>query len=211
MIYSPKFKVGFLHCMKCGGTSIKVYLERQDDSFHRPHGRVVLRNYHEPLSRKIQVPTFNLEENKIITLIRNPYDLLPSFWRFWRRLHNLNNEHRRRNRQSFAANDREFGEFVEWFRDEMKHKNGGSALSFWDYFNIDGKIPDNLTIVKMEDMDQFPVKLKELGVPIDDSITIPVVNKTPKDKYQNWKHTNKTKELIREMFKWTFDQGFYDE
>lgn len=206
MIYSPKYHVGFLHCMKCGGTSIKEYLQEQDDSFKRPHGRVIFKNYHEPLSRKIKVSGFNLRDNSVITLIRDPYTLLPSFWRFWRKLYDIR-ENSHRNWQLNAAHTKDFENFVVWFEKEMQYKRGESALSFWDYFNINGKIPNNLTIVKLEEIEKFPGKLEELGVKIDKSIEIKKRNISPKK--DRCEHTDKTKKIIQRMFKWVFDQGYY--
>lgn len=197
MIYVEDQKLAFLHPMKTGGTSVVQWFKQQWPQYTR----IIKEGWHEPLRNKMMA--HSLGDVNIITTIRNPYAVPVSFYAFWKGF--LPG----RNHQVKAAHQLEFPEFIDWFISEAKQVKHNSPITFWDFYNVKGKIPSNLTIVKLEEIYTLPIIIESKGISLK-PIQIPWHTKSQHGIVASY-YNEETAKKIRGLYRWTFEQGYYSE
>ena len=124
----------FYHMNKCGGTSIKKILKQLNLDFKQ------IGKGHHPLSSK----KCNLNKYRIYTNIRNPYHRIVSMYEFARQVI--------RGRHKNAPKDFEDFFYNYWLVNKPK------TVEFYsqqEQLFVGGKLPENLTVVKLEDVDKY--------------------------------------------------------
>jgi hypothetical protein len=134
---------------------------------------------------------------KIVAAIRNPYAMEVSRYFYLRIGHSwdqaeaqkiaLNNDF-----ETFAVNSAYFGRKLSRIE---------------DYFLLDGIIPDNLKVIKQE---QLEVDLAEILAELNITLDTPIikVNNTKHKDYHQYL-TPKAEVAIYQRYQWLFDAGFY--
>lgn len=134
---------------------------------------------------------------KIIATIRNPYAMEVSRYFYLR----LDRPWDRGKAQAIALNS-DFETFA------IESPYFGRKLSrVEDYFLIDGAIPDNMTIIKQE---QLNADLNRVLTELDLSLGSDVVRKngTKHEDYHQYM-TSKAEVAVYQRYQWLFDRGFY--
>lgn len=217
MIFNEKFL--FLHYPKSGGmmlTAQFINKLKKNLYYTLPNGHIepslavtcklrgieVLKGIrHENYS---QAKNFFVENNlphrienfeRIMVVIRNPYDYIVS------RFHYLKDNRQYNNGP--AARIASEGDFRKY------------AMEAPRFFQVDGyildengKIPDNLYIVRFED---FATQINKL---LKDDLTEPIdfgvrINTSKRKKYTDYITDNEVEEAIYKKFRLLFDKGFY--
>jgi len=199
MLYAPKRNLAFLHCMKTGGTSVRAWWE---ETFAGETVRIYRQHYHESLADKMYAAGRLLKDVNIFTLIRNPYAIPVSTYHFFQKLENDPRP------EAIEIRNMSWSDYISRFVDMAYRKQGDVPMSFWDYFNIDGEVPDNLHIIRLEEIDTLPdiINLR-FGVRIP--VNIPFINQSEHDSISSY-YDDDTAAHIRRLYKWTFDKGYYD-
>ena len=134
---------------------------------------------------------------KIIANVRNPYAMEVSRYFYLRLGHPWD-----RGKAQKIALDSDF----ETFAVQSPYFGRKSSL-VQHYFLIDGKIPNNLVVIKHEQLHSDLAKvLAELNITLDSSIT--KVNSTKHADYHQYL-TPKAETAIYQRYQWLFDAGFY--
>jgi hypothetical protein len=151
--------------------------------------------------------------NNIFAVIRHPYELELSNYSFFR--------NGRKNVLRGAAfqvphilekvelAQGSLCKFVErsgYFRD----RETGQGYRTEDYFLIDGKIPDNVTLLRCEELDE---KFQSVTAPfrVAGNIEFPHSNKSaPFKEFSTADLDGETKQAIYEKHQWLFDAGYYE-
>lgn len=134
---------------------------------------------------------------KIIANVRNPYAMEVSRYFYLRLGHPWD-----RGKAQKIALDSDF----ETFAVQSPYFGRKSSL-VENYFLIDGKIPNNLVVIKHEQLHSDLAKvLAELNITLDSSIT--KVNSTKHADYHQYL-TPKAETAIYQRYQWLFDAGFY--
>jgi hypothetical protein len=213
-------EVLFLHLGKTGGTSVSWLLcnTLQPPVFNvvqkgvlkaiKPQGyefllegdrhtnlndaKIILENY------GMELANFKL----ILVMVRNPVDLEFSFYRHSRKQKVINRsdasgEHRRKKRVADAR-----GSFEDFALTENTHYKGRLE----DFFTTENKIPENLKIVRMEEMHEV---LPDLLRPFQKHYQpLPHLNKS--DEVVSNKLSQKALHNFYRKYQWIYDHGFYD-
>ena len=134
---------------------------------------------------------------KIVATIRNPYAMEVSRYFYLR----LNRPWDRGKAQTIALNS-DFETFA------LESPYFGRKLSrVEDYFLIDGKMPENMAIIKQEQLDEDLNRvLAELNITIDGSVKRQ--NGTKHADYREYL-TLTAEAAIYRRYQWLFDAGFY--
>jgi hypothetical protein len=140
MIYLPKYNLAFFHMMKCGGTSIQHWLREYE------HEEVKKIAWHEPLKNKADVLGDKFYHTRVFTLIRNPYNMIVSFYTFWRQMP------RETSGDTIIAHDNTFTDFLFWYLQIMKQDRTDGPYRLKDYLCINDRLPPNLTIIKLDNL-----------------------------------------------------------
>ncbi len=223
----------FIHIPKTGGTSCTDYLCQtlqppifcfSIKSMHADHhfnARLLSGYSHETLE-EIYADSERLKQetgisvtgiNNILAVIRHPYELELSNYSFFRngRSNVLKGKafqvpHILEKVELAQGQFRDFVEYSGYFRDDK----AGRGYRTEDYFLIDGKIPENVTLLKFEELDRkFPVATQAFRV--NESIAFPHSNKSaPFKKFTAGDLDEKTKDAICAKHKWLFDEGYYE-
>jgi len=216
MVYNNK--VLFIHIGKTGGTSAANYLCKTLEApvFNvipegdekgkaigyettlkgRRHATLEeAQKFLKPLNKDIK------SFEKIYAVIRNPYLLEISLFNYYTKLYksgaiNLDKAPRRKK----AIENGVFDTFV---KEKFYHRNN---LNIRKYVTIDGKIPENVTLIKFEELqDEFLKIGKEYGNGNQD---FPYLNKSKKGNIKD--HITPELELIiYRKYKWVFQVGNY--
>jgi hypothetical protein len=130
----------------------------------------------------------------ILTVIRNPYDVEVSRYHY---LQKGSRPDRGGEAQSLAMSG-DFDLFAkesEWF------------YPYADYYHIDGWIPDNVTIVRYEELADSlpPVLAPYLDAPLDMKVKNQAKRDRPVASYIN----RDNEEYIYRKYQWMFDKGYY--
>ena len=162
MYYWPKHKLGFFHIPKTGGSSFggfmfKALRKRGDDGVEIARVR-----WHEPIAEKRAVlGPEAFDEARLITTIRSPYATVVSTY-FWYRL-SWDEQHPNLDEYPEAETiaGMEFREFVDWYIE--------NAPTFGEYLLLDGELPANLWIARLESVDSDADRIlnAELGLGIE--------------------------------------------
>jgi len=210
----------FLHLGKAGGTSVSWLL---CNTLQPP----VFNVYQKGILKKIkpQGYEFHIEGNRhanlleakvllikygmklesfklILVMVRNPVDLEFSHYRHLRKEKVLNRSGQpgtdKLKKRIAAAR----GSFEDFVLTDITHYEG----ELKDFFTIDNKIPENLTIVRTEEMSKV---LPDLLCPFQKHIKpIPHRNKSVKPEDKNL--SLKALKNIYRKYKWIYEQRFYE-
>ena len=190
MYYSAKFNLCFFHTPKTGGTSFREWLKEGISDLEL----VINKRYHETLSETAKVFK-DFDNTRIVTILRNPFDLVVSTYFYWRKF-----PKDYRNERVQMAHKSEFNDFVKWFvvnRDNYK-----------TFLEVDGKIPVNIRFIRLENLIEESQEVFDgLGMNLDAS-KIKHKNKS-KHKPSSCYFTSETITLIKNRYRWVFDTGFY--
>ncbi len=203
MQYFEKQNLAFFHIHKTGGSSFRELLKRNLGDW-----KWIAKNVnHEPLSIKKEVMGKELFNNtNIVTIIRNPIDVVVSYYTaiYSTSLskHNKLRPHVvERAPHLIEVYNKPFNEFVDWYM------NCEKTFTYDEYLLIDDKLPNNLYIIKFENLkvDINKILNKKLNLDINinllprwnvSTVKKPVIDDISKNK------------IISE-YKWVFDMGFY--
>jgi len=233
----------FCHIPKTAGISCKEYMEanlpgvlwpKPDDeksikASKLPIGHIPLRDIPALTGRALS------SWERIIAVIRNPYDQQVSQWMFWRDRYARGHDHE--HDREAASHPRIHTwldrsgtpgvDFHIWYAHRYHQKEkwivqprGDGKYSFWGgYYRFwlcdeNDRIPENLTILRAENLDEsFPEALAPwiAGTPPP----MPHSNTTPHGRYSeyyggsNAARIKKSLSIVEEKFAWTFAEGMY--
>ena len=187
------------HINKCGGTSVKNALA---SVFAKPGWKVGLQHFHEPLQNKLELLGSKFYKYTIVTTVRNPYDRIVSLYSFRKEQYSR----KPADVKYKAAYEMSFDVwfFKDLLKDPMLHDSWQS-----DWLLIDGKIPENVYILKLENIDiELAVFLKEKF----DRVLHKEVRRLNRSRHKHYDFymTSEIKAIINEKEKWLFDQGYYE-
>jgi len=235
----------FIHIPKTGGWSVKNWMIANlpgvlcpDPNNKEKTEKSKLPIGHIPLSDIARLTGRDLDSwQKIIGIIRNPYDQQVSQWNFWRDRYARGQRHVH---DVFAAQfpsvhgwledkgNTGLADFHLWYEErfhnsdpwrrrppgpERNYENFGGYYLYW--LTVDGAIPKNVEIVKMEEMNE---KLPELLQPYAKAkiSKLKKENVSPRSEgyaeYYSHPDPEKAKaaiERVEQKFQWTFAQGHY--
>jgi hypothetical protein len=223
----------FLHIPKAGGTSCTDYLcqtlktpifsssIKSKFAEHHYDAQLIEGYSHETLEEIYQNEDTLFEQmgikvkqiKNIFVVIRHPYELELSNYLFFR--NGKNNVLRGPAFQVPHVLEKidlaqgTFDHFVRdsgYFRDDAE----GRGIRCEQYFLLDGEIPEQLTILRAEDLsEEFPRVTRQFRV--RDDIPFPYVNKSGSASVATDDYLNKkTKRAIVEKHQWLFSNGFYN-
>lgn len=215
----------FIHIPKTGGWSCKNYLREhvpgvvfpEDKESGLPIGHVPLRDIQAFTGRKLD------SFEKIIAVIRNPYEQQLSQWMFWRDRRARGGDHfhdyvaaNHVTVESFLLDKR--NDFHLWYEHHptigLKLRDPGLVGErlergiYWYWLSVDGELPPNLQVIKAEELDEaFPEAVHSF---------------TNKSQRQPMPHDNSTRSrrsfteyythlacaLVEDKFKWAFDNYY---
>jgi len=136
----------------------------------------------------------------ILAVIRNPYDLEVSRFHFFRHGHlgikGLVHE--------YAEELALAGDFATFARKAPYHGRLPGRIEDW--FEIGGRMPDNLRVVRFETLEQDLYRTVAPFCRIASSL--PKLNSSQHDPYKEYL-TSDTEEAIYQKYKWPFDRDFY--
>lgn len=82
------------------------------------------------------------------------------------------------------------------------------SKSIENYYCIDGEMPENLRIIRLEHLDEDVSRvLAEIGLPGDRHI--PSDNESVHDDFRSY-YTSNAERIVRERYRWFFQQGWYE-
>jgi hypothetical protein len=208
----------FIHTPKCAGMSLTDWLIRnlEGEIYYfvpKGHYNAELTNdniieiegmRHENLKQakegllKINIKIEDIE--CILTTIRNPYDLEISRFNYLR----LGHPWDKGLPQDIALNYN--------FKTFAKHAPfmGRSVCNFGieAFYELEGKIPDNLRIIKFENLDTIP---KVVSKHLKSNSVIPKTNSTYGKEYSLKNFYNKESEVsIFKKYRWIFENNYYE-
>ena len=146
---------------------------------------------------------------KVLTVVRHPYDLEVSIYNFFRNAHrntlqNLKDSPSLADRIELAKGS--FKEFVArsgYFRQDISYR-------IEDYFLIDGYVPSHVQILKFEDLSETLPTAVEPYLSGDFSGDFPHLNPSDnKGEKPVVEMDDEVKALIYEKHRWLFDHGYY--
>ena len=225
----------FIHMPKCAGTSIREWLKRyvpgtidfRDPECDLPIGHIPLKDIERWTGRS--PVTFK----KIVGIVRDPYTHQLSQWLFWRDRRALRGVH---------PHDRVAGmhptlpdwlcdarcDFHVWYETQMGSSDPNVCLKraaamvnrsplhggYYKYWlTIDGEVPDNLTVIRMEDLDQVWQSELAAFTP-GECPPLPVTNPGPTPRPARERalehYTPLALEIVNDKFNWTFQQRWYE-
>ncbi|MGH6877774.1 MAG: sulfotransferase domain-containing protein [Rhizomicrobium sp.] len=137
----------------------------------------------------------------IVAVIRNPYDLEVSRFHFFGRGHlgvkGLAHE--------YAEELALAGDFAAFARKAAYHGRLPGRIEDW--FEIDGRMPANLRILRFENLE---ADLRRVLAPLcPDASPLPRLNASAHAPYKDY-ITLEIEKAIYEKYRWPFDRGFYD-
>ncbi len=230
----------FIHIPKCGGWSCKTYMmdhlpdvlypdtkrpNAVEDS-KLPIGHVPLRDIAGYTGRSLD------SWQRIIAVVRNPYEQQLSQWQFWRNRYAKGHRHLS---DEWAASCLDMTawlsgmmcDFHLWYEarmhpeDEFRQKpnpsNGyegfGGYYHYW--LEVDGAIPENVGLCRFENLaEEFTAAIAPFAL---SSGEFPNSNAARYDKdkwwhyYRHEKHPARAIDLVESKFAWTWEQGLYEK
>jgi len=142
------------------------------------------------------------EMRKILAIIRNPFTLEHSYFRHLQRPHIA----KRRQKGSPELVKLAQGDFKTFVAKAGHLRPGGSQE---DYFLIDGEIPDNLELIRFEELSSaFPDAVKDY-IPAGSVTEFPRLNASGKSNELEALLDDETRELIYNKHRYMFDHGYY--
>lgn len=179
-------------------------LRRRVGLLRRPQLRVIAGTRHETLAEASVVLRSlgrRLEDfHMIIAVVRNPYDLEVSRYHFFRHGHLGVKGLAREYAEELAL----AGDFAAFARHAPYH--GRLPGQIEDWFEIEGRIPDNMRILRFENLQR---ELDEAIAPLGrHRSSLPKLNASAHGPYRDY-ITRETEEAIYNKYRWPFDREFY--
>lgn len=230
----------FIHIPKTGGWSVKHWMiehlpnvlcpdpedKAKTEASKLPIGHIPLSDIERFTGRPLD------SWQKIIGIIRNPYDQQVSQWAFWR------DRYARGQRHVHDICAAQYPSIHKWLDDPMcdfhlwyEHRfhasepivrktpgpdtdyaNFGGYYLYW--LAVGGVIPDNVEIIKLEEIDTLPTVVEPYTLR-KDMAPLGVENTSPRGRYQEYySHPDRevadhALERVHQKFRWTFEQGHY--
>ncbi len=199
----------FVHVPKTGGMSISHSLLKclpkpvynfvpEGDAERVPAGvEVKPGKRHEFLSESLELSKdLGITPTIIMACIRSPYELEVSRFFYLRKGHAWD----KGPAQDLAMTN----DFEKFAIDSPYH--GRSTPFIHKYFEVDGKFPDTLRILKHESLDEdYAAVMADLGIKVG---RLPKRNATEHDHFDQYM-TPAVEEAIYQKFQWVFDKGLY--
>lgn len=225
----------FIHIPKTAGTSVKAWLwdhlpgakgqkPGSEDGGHDTGGLPI---GHIPL-RDIERFTGRTPDSfdRIIAIIRNPYEQQLSQWRFWRERYAVGDRHP----SDIAAashptmeawlNDpmcdfhlwyeERFGSAEPWVRTNSGPENGyrdfGGYYLYW--ISVAGAVPDNVEVIRMEELGR---RWPQVVAPFvgDDAPPLPHHNTGDSKRYPTLAYyTPQAAAMVQAKFRWAFEHHY---
>lgn len=203
MQYFKKHNLAFFHIPKTGGTSFRKFLKRYLGEWEWI-GRVT---NHEPLFIKKDVMSSELFNSiNIVTIIRNPIAAVVSYYTpLYSTSLSKGGKLRSHVIKKFPHLEEIYGlsfnEFVDWYI------NSDMIYSYDEYLLVDGEIPDNVHIIKLETLKEDVNKILNEELKLNVNVnTIPRSNKSTVKKPTI---DQPSLDKIIERYAWVFDNDFY--
>jgi hypothetical protein len=132
----------------------------------------------------------------ILAVIRNPYALEVSRYAYLQ------------NGQAWEAGpNQELALTADFETFAVKSSVHGGSVPIEDYFALDGVIPDNMRIVRFENLAEgVRDALRAAGVEIE--VNLPHINQSIHGDFKSY-YTAAAEEAVYRRYKWVFDQQFY--
>jgi hypothetical protein len=207
MIFNDDFL--FIHVPKTAGMSIsdslirylrgQVYYAVQDNHARQRYEETILigkrhqtlvgaDKYFEEKGLEHRVCRFKF----IMAMVRNPYEMEVSRFHYLQKGHKWDNGHA----QDLAMSG-DFPQFVagsKWWFD------------FKDYYTLDGRIPDNLFIVRFEAF--YQTMALTFGECFKEGFDVARVNVSRTTDFKEY-YTEDTEVMVYKKYQWLFDNGYY--
>ena len=199
----------FIHITKTGGSSIRRYIEQCGKMPPNPFAVPPFMHYtlQDIYDRRnsLKIDFDNIE--KIIIMIRNPYDRIFSLYHFYKQT--LVNQGLRRELPNIY--NYIHLEFNQWLIQLEKEDAYYHWYDYDRYITINGKIPENLKIFKFE---RFNTALRSIvklfGLEFKENLEVPHIFKTKHPKFARVYDRN-SYDIINRMLPWAFDKGSYQQ
>lgn len=218
----------FIHIPKTGGMSCREWLVENVPSAVHPLADPRITEMHTPLRDVERVVGRSLDSfEKIIAVVRDPYEQQLSMWRHQRSEYAMGGRHPL---QLAAATK---PDMESWLRDpacdwrlwyELSKFSGGwnwgpwrqaqemvSAVAYYEYsLTVDGEVPGNLVLLRF---DELPASfLGEVqGYAVPDSMPFPHHNFASRHLSARPFFSDLARQLIRHRFRWCFQRGLFKE
>lgn len=208
-------RVLFVHVPKTGGMAVTRYLlaalPRPVWSTHPDHdpaldaGVIQLGGIrHETLAESFAIAAAQgIDAARlplVIGVLRNPYALEVSRFAYLQKGHAWD-----------AGPNQELalaGDFTAFATQSTDH--GGSARPIESYFEIDGRTPPTMRILRQESLhDELPRVLRDAGIEIPATAALAAENESPHGPWLEY-YTRAAAEAVNARYRWVFDRGFYE-
>lgn len=207
-------RVLFVHVPKTGGMAVTTYLlgilprpvwythpdhdSRLDDGvIQRPGIR------HETLAEAFDIAAEQgIDADRlplVFGVLRNPYAMEVSRFAYLQKGHAWDAGPN----QNLAL----AGDFTAFALHSTDH--GGTTRPISAYFEIDGRIPDRMTILRHESLhDDLPRALRAAGIDVPPAATLAAENESRHGPWQDY-YTRPSEAAVHARYRWVFDHGFY--
>jgi hypothetical protein len=136
----------------------------------------------------------------VVGVLRNPYALEVSRFAYLQKGHPWD-----------AGGNQDLalaGDFTAFATQSTDH--GGSERPIEAYFEIDGRIPGNMRILRQESLHQeLPAVLRDAGIAVPASVALAAENESRHGPWLDY-YTRAAAEAVNERYRWVFDHGFYE-
>jgi len=190
----------FLHIPKCGGLAITEYLQRTIPNI--TNNRLQYR--HLSLNQFVMTAQVSpLLFQKIIAVVRNPYDREVSQYTFWREEYDRG----KRGPEFELAHNKSFAEFIADPVSNFGCQGNYGKGVYWYWMNFNKEILPNLDVVKLDDLTQLEAVVQPF------QLLRGSIDKTNTSNHKPWEeyYDDDSKKIVQEKFKWTFEMGLYDK
>lgn len=142
------------------------------------------------------------QREKILAVIRNPFTLEYSYYRHLQKPHIV----KRRQKGSPKLVELAQGDFKTFVAEAGYHRVG---LRQEDFFLIDGKEPENLELIRFEELSNAFPKAVEKYALATGGTDFPKLNAATGDSALQALLDEETRELLYQKHRYMFDQGYY--
>ncbi len=208
-------RVLFVHVPKTGGMAVTRYLlaalprplwYTHPDRDHTLDESVIQLNgiRHETLAESFAIAATQGIDAAclplLIGVLRNPYALEVSRFAYLQKGHAWD-----------AGPNQDLalaGDFTAFATQSTDH--GGSERPIESYFEIDGRIPPTMRILRQESLhDDLPRALCDAGIEVPATATLAEENESRHGPWRDY-YTRAAAEAVNARYRWVFDRGFYE-
>ena len=169
MYYFPKHKLAFCHIPKTGGTAISEFLLRTFAARGDSGQEISRMRWHESLAvKRERLGPQVFDDATILASVRNPFAVVVSMYFWCRRKVEENHGDLVDYPEVRTVAAMDFAQFLDWY----PH----NELPFVHYLQINGKVPPNVHILHLENIDaELDAVLNgKLGLGV--KVKVPVLN-----------------------------------